>query len=62
MINAILFIIAFLWLLALTVKQAKVSYWLKIWHDEHNDERNKVLIEKAKATCNKKSQQEKEPL
>jgi len=58
MFNAILFNVVFLWLLALTVRQANVSYWLKIWQDE----RNKVLnfIEEAKASWTKNSQQEKE--
>ncbi len=58
MVNAVLFMIIFLWLIALSVRQADVSHWLKTWQEE----RDKVLdfIDEAKAGWSKDHRQEKE--
>ena len=51
MINAILFAVAFLWLIALSVQQSHVSHWFKTLQDE----RSRVLafIDEAKASLSK---------
>lgn len=48
MFNAFLFTIVFVWLFALTVRQANFSYWLKIWQDERSEAL--AFMEKWKAS------------
>ena len=58
MVNAVLFMIIFLWLITLTVRQADFNRWLKTMKDE----RSRVLafIDEAKASWSKDYRQEKD--